>query len=436
MVGVNEQFYESVEGSAVASPPQIDKPPRNLFPPSWLILSLALTVTTLIVLMGWKIVNLEAERSQLDGQRIALEHDKTAHAGLLRELPELSRQREELMRDTNVLKGTIQTQEKTLTDLNTRKEDAMARFETAKAGRTEAEAAVAQAKHEAKLLGQEIEQDTKRLQASRNQSVVLAKELSQLEERKLTLSSEVARLEAEAQGGKARLQALMPQVDTAKKELETAKSAQIQTLAASQAANEEQGKLANDIKQSRSQAQTLNREVSELAKREQALRESVTDLQKQEARVQAQLASLDSSKKTQEQSLQSLTKENARIDELSRDIASAAQRLDTARKAADQVVETLRQQAATLGRSGQDFAGQTSAFADRNRALGRDAEQFKTALRSFEDWQRSAQKAVEEVVKLREADSVEVRKLLGELSTRMERIESHIVKPETTWEGQ
>lgn len=90
------------------------------FPPLWLMGGIVLVVIILTLLSGWKIVNLEKERTDVVTQRKLLDRDKKAFAALRQELPVLEARQEALIRENNDLKGLINSHTARLESLKTR----------------------------------------------------------------------------------------------------------------------------------------------------------------------------------------------------------------------------------------------------------------------------------------------------------------------------
>jgi len=57
-----------------------------VFLPAWLLGGVILIVTSLTVISGWKIVNLESEKAQVQSERRLLERDKRVYASIKNEL--------------------------------------------------------------------------------------------------------------------------------------------------------------------------------------------------------------------------------------------------------------------------------------------------------------------------------------------------------------
>jgi hypothetical protein len=74
-------------------------------------------VVLMIIVLGWKIVNLENKKARLDSERRLLERDKLAYAKVLEELPSLEDKRQNLSRELDELKGKVQSNQTVLASL-------------------------------------------------------------------------------------------------------------------------------------------------------------------------------------------------------------------------------------------------------------------------------------------------------------------------------
>ena len=102
--------------------------------PSVAIMGIAVFLVVLMMLiLGWKIVNLENEKARLDTERRLLERDKSAYAKILEELPDLEDRKQNLLREVEELKGEVQSNQSVLASLKNQQETSLSRLNKAQA---------------------------------------------------------------------------------------------------------------------------------------------------------------------------------------------------------------------------------------------------------------------------------------------------------------
>jgi chromosome segregation ATPase len=164
-------------------------------------------VVLMIVLLGWKIVNLENEKARLDTERRLFERDKSAYAKVLEDLPSLEDKRQNLSRELDELKGKVQSNQTILTSLITQKDAARSDLDKSRATNKQVQEEINATRETLAILQGEIltnrpvlqnlKQNVPALQAEER---TLRTERDNLQNQKAKLQNQRAKLQADVSG--------------------------------------------------------------------------------------------------------------------------------------------------------------------------------------------------------------------------------------------
>ena len=157
-------------------------------------------VVLMIIVLGWKIVNLENEKARLDSERRLLERDKLAYAKVLEELPSLEDKRQNLSRELDELKGKVQSNQTVLASLITQKDAARSDLDKSRATNKQVQEEVNAARETLATLQGEIRKNGPVLQNLKQNLEELQKEEKILRTKRDSLQNEVAKLQAYVSG--------------------------------------------------------------------------------------------------------------------------------------------------------------------------------------------------------------------------------------------
>lgn len=181
----------------------------GLFPSGWVLAAAVLLIVVSMVLSGWKIVNLEQEKQEVSIARILLEKDRqqleidiATHEKILKELPGIKTQTDDLSRQKNALIGEVNAARKQLEDLNNLKQEALDRLNQAAAEQSHAVAEKTASmeihtrySNEISSLREKKEQFERQTLALKDELQNLQTELSKLQTQEAQRNADVAGLE-------------------------------------------------------------------------------------------------------------------------------------------------------------------------------------------------------------------------------------------------
>jgi chromosome segregation ATPase len=157
-------------------------------------------VVLMIIVLGWKIVNLENEKARLDSERRLLERDKLAYAKVLEELPSLEDKRQNLSRELDELKGKVQSNQTVLASLITQKDAARSELDKSRATNKQIQEEITAARENLATLHGEIRTNRPVLQNLKQNLDELQKEEKIFRTKRDSLQNEVAKLQADVSG--------------------------------------------------------------------------------------------------------------------------------------------------------------------------------------------------------------------------------------------
>lgn len=170
------------------------------FIPAWLMGGAVILVVLLTALSGWKIVNLEAERSNVESQRRLLERDKQAYAEIQRELPSLEKREQDLLGAVGELEGKERGARTRYESLTAQGNAAQLEMEKAKAERDQAQAAAQAARKQFASMQADIQKARADSQSSKQEVEALQAQEQTLRKRMTELTGKVAQLQADMSG--------------------------------------------------------------------------------------------------------------------------------------------------------------------------------------------------------------------------------------------
>jgi chromosome segregation ATPase len=157
-------------------------------------------VVLMLVILGWKIVNLENEKDSLVTERRLFERDKLAYAKILEELPRLEDDRQNKSRELNELTGKIQSNQTLLASLTTQRDAAHSDLDKAKAANKQVQEEMNSALETLTNLQGEIRTNRPILQNLKTNVEELQKEEKIFRTKRDNLQNEVAKLQADISG--------------------------------------------------------------------------------------------------------------------------------------------------------------------------------------------------------------------------------------------
>jgi chromosome segregation ATPase len=197
---------DSTVGQTTTAQPEVDGRSDNkwggaLSFPSILLMGAALfLVVLMIILSGWKIVNLDNERTSIDTQRRLLDRDRLAYDKILQELPGLEDRRQNLIRENNELDGKVQSSRTTHESLTTQNNAARSDLDKAKASSNEAQEVAKAARDSYASIQGEIQIKRPELQNLEEKVGALKEEEKTLRTRRDQLQQEISKLQADNSG--------------------------------------------------------------------------------------------------------------------------------------------------------------------------------------------------------------------------------------------
>ncbi|RJR21399.1 MAG: hypothetical protein C4582_07895, partial [Desulfobacteraceae bacterium] len=185
---------------------------RSFFPlwSMWIALILVILLT---MLSGWKIINLERERSSVESKRLLLERDKQAYADIQKELPSLEKRKQALISEVSELEGKERSAKVRYESITTQYNVAYSNLEKALAEREQAQAASQAARQEFASLQADIQKgriDSQNLkqqvEALHAQEQTFGKSAKQLREQVAQIEADISGLERERENKKKMLE--------------------------------------------------------------------------------------------------------------------------------------------------------------------------------------------------------------------------------------
>jgi len=181
---------------------------RSFFP-VWSMGVALILVILLTLLSGWKIINLESERSSVESQRLLLERDKQAYADIQKELPSLERRKQAIISEFSELEGKGRSAQVRYESITVQSNAAQSNLEKALAERDQAQAASQAARQELASLQADIQKarvDSQNLkqqvEALRAEEQTFGKSAKQLREQVAQIEADISGLERERQNRK------------------------------------------------------------------------------------------------------------------------------------------------------------------------------------------------------------------------------------------
>ena len=157
------------------------------FPSLWILAGAIVLVIILIVLSGWKIVNLEHERAAVVNERGLLDRDKKVYGVLVKELPSLEDRKQNLSKEANVLGGEVQA-------YRTRLESLKVHVNALESKRNTTKAELSQLEAEGKAAGNTLSKKQDEIQNAQTQIPNLKQQVEDLKVKKESLLDGTAKL--------------------------------------------------------------------------------------------------------------------------------------------------------------------------------------------------------------------------------------------------
>lgn len=387
--------------------------------PSVAVMGTAVFVVVLMmVISGWKIVNLEQERARVDIDRRLLERDRLAYSKILEELPGLEDKRQVRIREVAELEGKVQSSRTVLESLTTQKDLARSELDRAKALEREAEEAAKAARDTFANLQGEIQTKRPELQSLEQKIAATSEEEKALRNKRDQLQKDIARLEADVAG-------LEQQKQNRKQVLEQ----MAQDTGVLQSLSTRFGKIADSLELSRKEA---NSAVDEWKNQAQSLNQAIGSIQKDTQNFSKQVQGVSSDSEILGNAVKGLPGTTKAAQKAAGDLQKANTSLSGAinqiQKDANKAIEGLTVQAHSLSQSigmiqknVQDFSGQiqvvisySANFADTIK----DAQStFKTAQIAVEDLKTSNIGLSESISQIRKDSNKAIEGLTSQTQT-------------------
>jgi chromosome segregation ATPase len=395
-----------------ATPPAGSGPERKpaaldrAFPPLWVMGGLIFIVILAVMVMGWKVVNLEKEQWALDNDRKELKDLWLRFEGLTEAVQELEEKHDPLKQSVIRLRGEAKTMQLRLGKVATKLRDAKEKYDEATAGKERAKKDEKMAGDRAAELNaqvvdwgsrvKQLQQQEKELRSlldvrgRKNEKLI--SENREQEQRKQKLEMEIQNQKIKIKNRKETLDSLIQDQGDLVQLSKGFQDVLDKLNISGDKARTSVGSLAQGVDRLSEVTKNVKVQSSELAKSAQVLDQETATLK-------ASVQKLDSGKDALTTTVQVLSDEAHKVQGAADNLQTASTKSSKAanffRNVAQNVSTQLQQLAKDAEAQGREMASSTGQFASHSTEMGRNLEDVKRQVSSLEDMVRNLRSIVE-----------------------------------------
>ncbi len=338
--------------------------------PVWVVGGALALVVLLMVFSGWKIVNLEREKIEIDYQRSDLEEKKNEYALILKELPTLKNKRISLKEDIKKLEGDMFAAKTILDSFVTQNQSANSQLQKAIARRQTEQAKADESASKQSNISNKIE----RAKRERN---LLEPQVAALRRQEEVLRNDVATLKA--------------RISDRKKEnatLDADKSGLNRELANLRNLKDEEEKNLNRMTKDKDKLISLSKRINEIA---DSAERAIRDLNQQKESLTSAVADINGQKKI---IIEQGKKFSSEIDNLRTSVLKIEKASMSAESAKDKIESAADKAGEQARRIQQAIDGPLKILQDNATSLSSASEALRTSIRGIEGNEGTLQEKV------------------------------------------
>ena len=314
------------------------------FPHVWLLSGVVISIIILMVVSGWKIVNVEAERQSVAMERVRIEKDREqlkinlqSHETILKELPSLEHKNDEFRTLIYQLSGELKAKQTKLDSLKTQLTSAQESLDRAIAERGKA----VSEKEAATMVHEKLKND---IETSRPIAEQLKSEVAQLTEQSSEIQAKVKKYLVKERELSAELAGLEKQKENVK-----------QVLLEMSEDRDELAKLSNRFgsifDRIEATGENTDKSVKEFQGQTVVLQKAIVAIQDQIENLSGEIKKVGTSSESLNKSSQSLSKSTKTIDTATETVDKTIDQLRTSMKVLETASENVDTQATNLAKT-------------------------------------------------------------------------------------